>query len=61
MDHKIIRDYTSSGHLRFTCHDCNQQIVKQPYMNNKQWNKKIKEFYKQHEKLLEYLNMVKDI
>lgn len=47
--HVVVFDQTLSGHLRYSCKSCNgRAVVRQPYMNNVQWQMARERFFTEH-------------
>jgi transposase-like protein len=49
MNHFVVKDQTSSGHERYTCLVCNEQVVKQYFMTEEDWNIIVTLFLMDHE------------
>lgn len=47
-DHRILRDCAAAGYPRVTCQNCNQQVIRQPFLSNVEWENMLRNFEARH-------------
>jgi hypothetical protein len=48
MMHEVVRDVSETGHLRLTCVNCRDTLVRQPWMTQADWERLAQTFDEQH-------------